>query len=411
MQFALCLCILVLCAGVQADHHKDHEDISQHYHDDADDDHNDVTCQKIVSVNCDFTFRIYQELLASSSSNILFSPVGIFTALSMLALGAKDETNIEIIETLGFNYSQHTDKEIHRCTQYMIQKLTEPISDLKLEMSNALFVSKEYKLLSVYMEEMHKYKADEFTTDFSNTVEATKQINEYVTEKIHGITGDIVSDLDPRTVILLVNCLFLQAQWEHTFNPDLTREGNFHVDENTDVKVPMMFQIGMLDIYNDDELNCTVVRLPYKGNASVLLVLPGIKNMKEVEAALTQSTIKKWKSKLYKTNVALKFPKFILPSSLDLKPILMKMGMKKVFTDGADLTGLTGQPDLKVSTALHKAMIDVNETGTMAAAVTVVQIMPISVPRSVGFDHPFIMLIFDHKGTCLFMGKIVNPTE
>ena len=73
--------------------------------------------------------------------------------------------------------------------------------------------------------------------------------------------------------------------------------------------------------------------------------------------------------------------------------------MNKVFTHDADLSGIDGNYDLKVSDVIHKAVIDVNEEGSEAAAVTGVIIVTNSIPIIHDFraDHPFAFFIRDNK--------------
>lgn len=62
---------------------------------------------------------------------------------------------------------------------------------------------------------------------------------------------------------------------------------------------------------------------------------------------------------------------------------------------------------------VHKAVLDVAETGTEAAAATGVKIVPLSGklnPLTVYFNRPFLMIIFDTETEIApFMAKISNP--
>ena len=78
------------------------------------------------------------------------------------------------------------------------------------------------------------------------------------------------------------------------FNTKLTKQADFHGDENTKVMVDMMQTEGEFEFYEDKENFTTVLRLPYKGSASMIIVLPDEGKMKEVEDSISTSHLKHW---------------------------------------------------------------------------------------------------------------------
>ena len=91
------------------------------------------------------------------------------------------------------------------------------------------------------------------------------------------------------------------------------------------------------------------------------------------------------------------------------------MGMPQAFSRQADFSGMTGKPEFRISAAIHKAYIDVNEEGTEAAAATAIGMRATAMrvePEPVVFeaDHPFLFMIRDRKtGAILFLGRVVDP--
>lgn len=58
----------------------------------------------------------------------------------------------------------------------------------------------------------------------------------------------------------------------------------------------------------------------------------------------------------------------------------------------------------------HRAVLDVDETGTKVAASTTIEIMPMSMPATMAVNRPFLVLILEHSTrSILFMGKVNNP--
>ena len=104
-------------------------------------------------------------------------------------------------------------------------------------------------------------------------------------------------------------------------------------------------------------------------------------------------------------------PKFTVESGFSMKKVLGKMGLTVPFSDDADFSGISGNKDLKVSDAYHKAYIEVSEEGTTAAAATAVVVAMKSMPNFNVFDanRPF-MFILRHKATntILFIGRVAK---
>ena len=107
-------------------------------------------------------------------------------------------------------------------------------------------------------------------------------------------------------------------------------------------------------------------------------------------------------------------PRFRLTYKLTLNDVLKALGMGVAFEGGAaDLSGIAGSPgDLFISEVKHKTVLDVNEEGTEAAAVTSVGVGIVCAcgPPVFRVDRPFLFAIRERlTGTILFMGKIMNP--
>ena len=108
-------------------------------------------------------------------------------------------------------------------------------------------------------------------------------------------------------------------------------------------------------------------------------------------------------------------PRFKFEFEISLNDVLSKMGMQKAFTPKeADFSRISYE-DLHLSAVKHKTYIDVNETGTEAAAVTAGVFTTTSMiqePPFVSFvvDKPFIFAITEKdSGSILFIGEVNHP--
>ncbi|XP_061468037.1 alpha-1-antiproteinase-like isoform X2 [Rhineura floridana] len=373
---------------------------------------------KIVPGNSDFAFKFYRTIASNAAArNIFFSPLSISTAFELLTLGAKSETQDQIHRGLAFNLSVIEEKEIQQGFHYLIHALHRPNNKAQVNIGNALFIEESLKFLPKFLEDANTlYEAEGFLTNFSVPRMAKKQINDYVQNKTHGKIAHAFEDLDPKTVMVLVNYIFFKAYWENPFDTHLIREKDFFVDENTTVKVNLMYRKGYYKYLHDEDLSCWVVELPYKGDAAAFFILPDEGKLEHVEGALRKESLFKWITSLMHENIRLYIPKFSISASYDVKDLLQRLGVTAVFNASADLSGITGERNLIVSKAVHKTVLDVNESGTEAAAVTTIEFMFRSAlpppALTIMFNRPFLIIIW-HKtiSSILFLGKIMNPSE
>lgn len=425
--------IAILGGVIHCDHHEDHEqknlhsgvhqEQQQHHHhehhvkhhagehDDSVKEH--MACHKIGGVNAEFAFKFYKQMASKEEcKNIFFSPVSISSLFALLSLGAKDDTLHQIIDGLGFNRSEITEEDLHGAFKHLIHTLNDPKSDLQLSTGNALFIEENMKILEKFLEDAKLYYDSEaFSSNFMNNEESKKQINGYVEKQTHGKIVELLSDIDPSTSMIMINYIHFKGKWEKPFDPKLTREEDFFVNNVTTVRVHMMQSYTTNRSWRDPELGCIVVELPYAGNASALFILPKEGNMEKVEDGLSVATLEKWRSSFWKNIVNLKLPKLSISSTIPLKEHLIKMGIVDVFfSNHADLSKITGARDLMVSKALHKAVLNIDEQGTEAAGATAVELVPLSFVFPTTFNRPFLLLIYDHiTKSILFIGKICNP--
>uniref|UniRef100_A0A8C4UX88 Serpin domain-containing protein n=1 Tax=Falco tinnunculus TaxID=100819 RepID=A0A8C4UX88_FALTI len=422
MKTTLPLCLLVAMFHLtvhsltQTDHHnskpKATDPQKQHLHEGD----SLKSCQRIIPSNTDFAFQFYRQATTQEpGKNIFFSPVSISTAFALLALGSRATSQAQVLEGLAFNVTNTQEEEIHNGFHHLLLLLNRPDSQVQLSMGNTLFIDKHLKPLKTFLKDMKKlYKGKVVSVNFQNSTEAKKEVNDHIKNQTHGNINEILKDLDPNTLVVIVSYIYFKAYWENPFNIKGTHKDYFRVNANTSVEVRMMTRDGFYKTYSDRKLSCKVVQIPYKGDVAALFILPNEGKMQQLEDALTKDIVSKWEKSLEKRKIYLDLPKFSISSSYDVKSLFQKMGVTELFTNQADLSGVAEETLLKVSKAIHKATVDVSENGTEAAAVTMIELVPLIAPfpppPHIRFNRPFLMMIID-KSTdgVLFMGKIVNP--
>ncbi|XP_071665696.1 protein Z-dependent protease inhibitor isoform X2 [Patagioenas fasciata] len=207
--------------------------------------------------------------------------------------------------------------------------------------------------------------------------------------------------------------LLVQGKWVYPFNSKFTETETFHINKYRSVQVPMMFKSDKLNSTFDENLRCTVIKLPYKGKAHMLIVIPEKEgDYISLEDHLTTELVESWLGNMKTRKVDISFPKFKLEQKYKLKKLLHTLGIKNLFTRTADLGHLTDQGYVAVSQVVQKAVIEVNEEGTEATAASGSEITAFTVPPVVKVDRPFLFMIFEETfKTLLFIGRVVDPTD
>ncbi|KAI5004656.1 hypothetical protein ZWY2020_031899 [Hordeum vulgare] len=112
------------------------------------------------------------------------------------------------------------------------------------------------------------------------------------------------------------------------------------------------------------------------------------------------------------------------PGFLDnVVTILKKLGLQLPFSDQADLSDMVERDEsslpLVLSDVIHKAVIEVNEEGTIAVAVSIMDVIGCNTtrrppPPQVDFvaDHPFAYFIVEEAtDAVLFAGHVLDPSN
>ncbi|KAM6992693.1 alpha-1-antitrypsin homolog [Tautogolabrus adspersus] len=398
-----CALAALLLAAAWADH-QSHG--SEHSHTGA------ISCNKLSSPNADFAFALYKSLNAKAApgKNIFYSPLGISTALSMVSAGARGETHSQLFSSLG--YSAFNQTQVNEAYKHLFDIHGRSQENFQLDVGNAAAVRSGFNPLEKFLNNVKQfYQGEIFNVNHNNPSEAEAEINRFIANKTQDKIKDMVKDLDPDMALVLINYVYFKGMWEKPFDSDMTHEEDFHVDKTTKVKVDMMTRTGYYKAYWDQVNHTTVVMLPYKGNASMMIILPDEDKMKEVEGHINKDYIKHLQDSLHIRYIDLSLPKCSISADAALENTLKEMGITNAFEDKADFSGISEEYKLKISKASHKAVLSVTEMGTKAAAVSIMEFIYYSLPPSITINRPFLVFILENStGSILFMGKVTDPT-
>lgn len=373
---------------------------------------------KIAHDNNAFAFDFYHHVTQQENGNIFFSPNSISTALAM-TYGGADGTNAEEMQkALHFGPNNISFHDQYGAYLKMLHQHAE--GNIQLRIANQLWGENNYEFNQDYLNLIKEaYHAPLKKVDFEGAPDSQRSaINNWVEQKTENKIKDLLpaGSITSDTRLVLANAIYFKGDWLYQFKEKDTKEKDFHLSNGQTVTTPFMNFKGTLGYYENDLFK--MVRMPYKGEKqSMIVVLPHeTQQMEKVESAINTSYFRKVK---YASGleVILAMPKFKLEKSLGLNGFLESLGMKQAFNAGANFSKMTPSNDLYISTAVHKAFIEIDEKGTEAAAATVIvlgieSVEPSSPPPPKEFiaDHPFLFYIIDNESQAiLFMGRLMNP--
>ncbi len=366
----------------------------------------------------DFALRLLNESRACFEGNgLLVSPLSAMLALAMTANGAEGETLAEMEKVLGGGMPiERLSAELFNYTSSLIST-----DDAKFNLANAIWVTSNpaFSINKNFVDTVgNTFDADIVAADLPRSIGA---INDWVKEETLGMIPSILNegDLDELSVMVLLNALALDALWAEQPNDDACFEDVFRgVDENVQNATFMWTECNG---YIEGK-NVTGIVKNYKGGNYAFLALLPEGNVYDYAASLDGKTLLKLYDKreqsAHNVEVRAKMPHFSFDCSIEMGDVLAKMGMPTAFDSSAadfDALGRDERGNLYISRVIQKTHIDLDNSGTRAAAVTAVIIaaegaMPGPVKYyQVELDRPFVYAIIDtENGLPVFVGVCDN---
>lgn len=358
-------------------------------------------------------FELFAELMRKTpGENVFISPYSIHSALCMAWSGARGGTAAAMAATM--HVSKWARPHLMDGCSELRQGLSSSDSLVRLDIANSLWSRQGLPLKPEFKAGVEKYfdgRAE--ALDFGSP-QALRTINGWVNEKTNGKIERIIERIPPDAALYLINAVYFKGIWQRQFDKALTQDREFHLAGGRSKKMPFMRQDGEYQYLRGEGFQAA--RLPYgSGRFAMYLFLPD--NRDGLGALLKQATPENWANWLsgfQKNKGHIELPRFKADFFRDLVPALDKLGMGPAFGSAADFSGMA-PAGLTIDEVLHKTVVEVNEEGTEAAAVTSIGVRFTSVrpepePFRMIVDHPFLMAIVDRETKAvLFMGAIYEP--
>ena len=370
---------------------------------------------QLIQADNRFAIKLLKQATADTRDtlkNLFVSPLSVAMALAMTYNGAAGTTEDSMRATLELDGMSVA--EVNDSYRSLIELLRQLDPHVRFQIANSIWYLQGYTIEQPFLDANHNYYDAQVTALAFSSPTAPATINAWVNQQTQGVIKTIVDAIPDGMRLYLINAIYFKGDWTQQFDPNLTQPRAFRLADGTTVNVPTMTHGKEADVRVAHGPSATIVDLPYGGAAfSMTIVLPhDTSSADQLVDALTPEQWNEWTASLEATQAEVFLPKFKLTNDLNLIPSLAGLGMGIAFADGrADFTRIHVPSELSITEVKHKTYVDVNEEGTVAAAVTSVGLGLTSASPYIVIDRPFIFALRENlSGTILFMGVIRHPT-
>lgn len=300
----------------------------------------------------------------------------------------------------------------------------------RINIANALFIKNNVVVKDDFKKLMSdKYKSqilyDEFVTP--------DVINDWANKETYGMIPKVMEEISDNFLFGLGNATAIDVEWQSKFKCSSTELEKFNKYDGSKIDVAMMHQYfeSVASYYKDD--NATYVSLPYRtynelgeyDREGTQLEFIGILPEEDVDKYINsfdydvlKNNLKEMKEADDLFHINLKLPKFKYDYDVEgLTNLLINLGLKETLSPSPNFEKIADY-DMSISNVAQKTFIELSESGTKAAAVTLVTFDANAIAPSkpevveVTFDKPFIYIIKDkNSDELLFFGVVYSPTE
>nr|XP_041570499.1 ovalbumin isoform X2 [Taeniopygia guttata] len=389
-----------------------------------------------TEVCCD----IFRELRSQSvQENVCYSPLLIISTLSMVYIGAKDNTKAQIEKAIhfdkipGFGESVESQVQkqfnpfsmscgasvsIHNSLKDVFTQITRPSDNYSISIARRLYAEEKYPILPEYIQCVKElYQGGLDSISFQTAAEKSRElINSWVESQTNGSIKNILqpSSVSSQTDMVLVSAIYFNGLWEKAFNEEDTQTVPFRISEQESKPVQMMSQIGTFKVAEIPSEKCRVLELPYaSGRLSLWVLLPDdISGLEQLETAITFENLNEWtsSSKMEERKIKVYLPRMKIEETYNLTSVLKSLGITDLFSSSANLSGISSAESLKLSGAFHEAFVEIYEAGSRVAGSSGAGVDDTSVSEEIRADHPFLFVIkHNPSDSVLFFGRCYSP--
>jgi len=363
----------------------------------------------IVTADNTFGLKLFQNLNSSATGNVAIAPISVAMALQIVYNGAGGVTQQGMAQTLQLGSLSM--QALNNDNAALQGSLLNPDPQVQLTIANSLWMHLGIDAVQASFTQMDQMYYGATVGDLAG---APANVNAWVSTATDGLITNILPNVDYAGVIAVIaNVIYFKGQWTTAFDPSQTAPAPFTLADGSQVSVQMMHQSANYGYLKG--ANFQALRIPYgQGRMSMLLVMPDAgTSLNSLLGSVTSDAIAGWVGQLQTGFGSVALPRFSTTYGASLVQPLTALGIQDAFCSSQQASfpgiGLACIGDVE-----HKTVVEVDESGTVAAGATTVSILPVAVELplfTVTLDHPFLYAIRDDKtGELLFIGTMTNPS-
>ena len=375
----------------------------------------------------DFAFALSATLLEDvGTDNFVVSPYSVWLPLAALINATREDyrpTLIEVLAQEGIDVAY-----VNRAASRMLFDLTnernrrgsmdEVWQRNPLQIANAIFVDDSHTLKSDFAQTFADYFRGTTMGINFNAPNAADAINQWASDNTNGRITHVIDndDIDPDTAAAIVNAIYFSDQWAYQFRPEDTHRDIFHAPTGDVCTYFMRREWHSIMYFEDAQMQS--LTLPFITGGGMTILLPHDGDAVSLLANMNNEKFAAIQTNSVLAEGSLLLPRFSVESTLDLNAPLSAMGLDALFSEAiAPITNLVPRRCF-ISDAIQVAMIEVDEEGATAAAVTVMMMSPESLPIiqttfEMICNRPFAFILhrntIDGGNQILFMGVVNQP--
>jgi serpin B len=349
-------------------------------------------------------FTYLSASMVLSEGNELYSPMSLYYALTLAAVGAEGETQQELLTILGETSLESLLMEAESLMEK--QNINNRFSTISL--SNSMWIDESYGKVNTSFQDIIATRLNaEIFTGKMTSAEMMGQLRTWLAEKTHGVLEYSPIDGD----LVMLNTIYYKSPWMLAFEKEATITDEFALENGERVQVSFMTREEMGAAYVGDGYTKATLSLM---DGEMVFVLPdeGVSVQEIVQDPARLIRIFKG-AKGTNHIVNWKVPKFVSEEDVDLVEVLEKMGADTAFGDNADYSSIAENSEGAVlSSVIQKIRLSIDENGTEAAGYTAYKTEGLT-ERHVDMilNRPFLYAILDNDDNVLFIGTCMDPTK